>query len=212
MRKLLSYLNEVIFYYISLMAMTVPWLSSGLIDTPLTIPCEQHWTRMFILLGVTVVGLLILIYTRRVFKIFGFMLGFGALLGAGGSLIGGVCEAISCASPDGFFGWAGLFIGSVIFTTIFASILGVGLKGVITSLIRLDFFNILIYGMILLTGYSGLTEWFLAMAECSTVFLIFVIICGIPSGAASTTSSSGDGFIDENGQLHFASHSIGRDR
>ena len=212
MKKLLSYLDEVIFYYISLMVMTVPWLSAGLISNPLTIPCDQHWTRMFILLGVAVVGLLFLIYTRRFFKIFGFMLGFGSLLGAGGSLIGGICEAISCASPDGFFGWVGLFFGSVILISIFGMILGAGLKGVFTRLIRLDFLNTLIYGMILWTGLYGLSEWFLAMAECSTVFLIFVIICGIPSGAASTTSSRGDSFIDENGELHFASHSIGRDR
>ena len=212
MRNLSSYLGEVVFYYISLSAMAISWLSADLIANPFAIFWDAPWTRMFVLLGVAVVGLLILIFAGRLFKIFGFMLGLGALLGAGGSLIAGVCEEISNAYPTGFWEWVGLFFGCVLLLSVFAGILGAGLKGVFKCIMRLDFFSTLIYGMILWTGFFGIGEGIVSMMDCSVGLAILVIICSFTVGAATVGVADCNSFLDENGQLHFVSHGMGRDR
>ncbi len=212
MRDFFSYVGEVVFYYISLAAMTIAWLSADLLANPFAIFWDEPWIRMFVLLGVAVVGLLIVIFTGRLFKVFGFMLGLGALLGAAGSLIAGICEEISMAYPTGFWEWIGLFFGCVILLSVFAGILGAGLKGVFKCLIRLDFFSALIYGMILWTGFFGIGEGMVSMMDCSVGLAILVAICSFTTGAATVGATGGDSFLDENGQLHFVSHEMGRDR
>ena len=213
MEKVFGYFGELIFYYISLAVMLVLWLANDPIYNPFSLDIIEPWVRLLIMLGVTGIGFVLLTFCSNVLlKIFGFMMGLGAVFGAGVSLIHVITEAIADAMPDGFFGWIGLFMACVLLITVFGSVFVGGLKGAFSCVVRLDFFSALIYLMILWPGFFGVGESLVAMMDCSVGLFVCVLIAGVPSGVAGGSSIGGGGFVDENGQLHFASHSMGRDR
>ena len=207
----MRYLGELIFYYISLVAMVIAWFASDAIPNPFSIFIDEPWLRMLTLAGVAVAGVILRAIFRGVLGAFGILVAIGAGVGAVASLLYGISEAVSYADPEGFFAWVGLFFGCAILVSVTAAITGAGLRGVFSGIFRLDFVSCLIYAMIAWTGFLGLGETLMGIMDCSVGLFIFVLICGIPSGITGAASDNG-GFLDENGQLHFASHSMGRNR
>ena len=213
MGKVLGYLGEVIFYYVAIALMLVLWLANEPIGNPFSLYLIEPWVRILIMVAIGLLGFLMLTFSSNaLLKILGFMSGFGAAFGAGVSLIHVVAGAIADALPNGFFGWVGLFVACSLLIALYGSVLVAGLKSAFFCIIRLDFFSALIYIMILWSGFYGVGEMIVAMTDCSVGLLVLVLIAGIPSGYAGGTSMSTGGFLDENGQLHFVSHSMGRNR
>ena len=214
MQGFFSYVGQVIYYYICIAVMFAAWLSSSIYPTPIGIYYEDPWPRLPIMLAMTAVAVIILIFSKGFFRLFGLMFTVGAGLGSMVTLAEGIAEWISDAYPSGFFEWVGLFFVCAILVAIISGILGAGFTSSLRSLFKLDFYSTIVNGMICWSAFFALGTTLMAIMDCSMALFIITLVAGIPSGVAGG-SAGGDGlssFIDEYGQTHYTSHSMGRDR
>lgn len=212
MRGVLNYLGQVILYFVSVSLMVILWLSNEPIGNMFSLYIIEPWVRILIMLGVAALGYISFKLFDGALKVLGFMAALGAVFGAGVSLIHVGVYAISHANPNGFWGWAGLFVVCSILLALFGSVFFAGLKGAYRSVMQLDFFSTIIYLMIGWTGFFGVGESIMAMVDCSVGLFVLVLIAGVPAGYSGGAAYSAESFLDQNGQLHFVSSHLGNGR